>query len=259
VIRSTAPGAAALAVAALAAGPLPAQQDTALADLALRLNVAATRLDVLRPGSPARSYSVAVGRPDFPTPLGSYHISTVEWNPWWVPPPSEWARNEVPTPPGPANPMGRVKLYFRTFYFLHGTPDSASIGQAASHGCVRLRNADAIELARAVLAAGAPAMDSARIEALIGDDSATTVLPLERRVPLQMVYQTAELAGDSLVLHPDRYRLAAPTELDVVLDLLESAGLRLTASDVDAVRRRLAEPRPTRRAIPLAELGRATR
>ena len=58
----------------------------------------------------------------------------------------EWARGREYTPPGPNNPMGRVKLFFMPLYFIHGTPERESIGTPASHGCVRMKNADIIEL-----------------------------------------------------------------------------------------------------------------
>lgn len=43
------------------------------------------------------------------------------------------------------NRLGNVDTMQRYIY-IHGTPDSAAIGQPASHGCIRMRNADVIEL-----------------------------------------------------------------------------------------------------------------
>jgi lipoprotein-anchoring transpeptidase ErfK/SrfK len=43
------------------------------------------------------------------------------------------------------NRLGEVDSMRRCIY-IHGTPDEASIGTAASHGCIRMRNADVIEL-----------------------------------------------------------------------------------------------------------------
>ena len=34
----------------------------------------------------------------------------------------------------------------RRYIYIHGTPDEAALGTPASHGCVRMRNADVIEL-----------------------------------------------------------------------------------------------------------------
>ena len=106
-------------------------------------------------GSPTRTYDVTVGTSRHPTPKGSYKIDWIVWNPSWTPPNSEWARGEKPIGPGPNNPMGRVKMFFRQpAYYVHGTSREDEIGEAASHGCVRMRNEDVIELAQLVMEHG---------------------------------------------------------------------------------------------------------
>ncbi len=51
--------------------------------------------------------------------------------------------------------MGRVKIFFQEpDYYIHGTGHASSLGEALSHGCVRMRNADAAEVARYVMMAG---------------------------------------------------------------------------------------------------------
>jgi lipoprotein-anchoring transpeptidase ErfK/SrfK len=110
-------------------------------------NIPAFRLEVFVGDSLARTISIAPGMPNFRTPRGPYAITSVEWNPWWSPPKSAWAAREKPTRPGGTNPMGRVKLNVRPLYLLHGTPAERSTGSAASHGCIRLKNADALALA----------------------------------------------------------------------------------------------------------------
>ena len=91
-----------------------------------------------------RWFSVATGQAAYPTPLGSYEIVTMQRNPWWYPPPSPWAEDEQPVPPGPGNPLGTRWMGLSAPYVgIHGTPDAASIGYSASHGCIRMRIADA--------------------------------------------------------------------------------------------------------------------
>ncbi|HVD25975.1 MAG TPA: L,D-transpeptidase family protein [Gaiellaceae bacterium] len=91
------------------------------------------------------TFGVATGQPQYPTPLGNYAIATMQRNPWWVPPPnSEWAQGEKPIPPGPGNPLGtRWMGTTAPLVGIHGTPDAASIGYSASHGCIRMRVPDA--------------------------------------------------------------------------------------------------------------------
>ncbi|MDR0786486.1 MAG: L,D-transpeptidase, partial [Gemmatimonadota bacterium] len=142
--------------AALLAGLLGAPA-LASAQLRIDLNIPALRLIVWDGEERLVEYPVAVGLPEFPTPTGQYTVDHAEWNPWWNPPTDRpWARGEKPTPPGPNNPMGRVKLFFMPLYFIHGTPAGESIGSPASHGCVRMRNADVVELARLLHERAAP-------------------------------------------------------------------------------------------------------
>ena len=65
-------------------------------------------------------------------------------NPWWRPPNSEWAKGLKPVPPGPGNPLGtRWMGISAPGVGMHGTPDAASIGYSASHGCIRMQIPDA--------------------------------------------------------------------------------------------------------------------
>ena len=101
------------------------------------------------------TYAVAIGQPEHSTPTGTYRLSPVIWNPSWVPPNEAWASDKQPKAPGePGNPMGRVKIFFSDQYYIHGTTDTASLGQPASHGCIRMRNQDATTLARMIMEHG---------------------------------------------------------------------------------------------------------
>jgi lipoprotein-anchoring transpeptidase ErfK/SrfK len=90
------------------------------------------------------TFAVATGQSAYPTPLGSFEIVVMERNPWWYPPDSAWAAGEKPIPPGPGNPLGtRWMGISAPNVGIHGTPDAASIGYSASHGCIRMRIPDA--------------------------------------------------------------------------------------------------------------------
>jgi lipoprotein-anchoring transpeptidase ErfK/SrfK len=92
-----------------------------------------------------RMFSVATGQSSYPTPSGWFHIVVKARNPWWYPPTSsDWARGLQPVPPGPGNPLGtRWMGISAPGVGIHGTPDAASIGYSASHGCIRMRIPDA--------------------------------------------------------------------------------------------------------------------
>ncbi len=92
-----------------------------------------------------RRFGVATGQPIYPTPLGRFHIIVKLRDPWWYPPVgSAWAVGEKPVPPGPGNPLGTRWMGISSPNVgIHGTPNAASIGYSASHGCIRMRIPDA--------------------------------------------------------------------------------------------------------------------
>ena len=91
-----------------------------------------------------RTFGVATGQSVYPTPTGTFSIVDMQRNPWWRPPDSPWAQGLKPIPPGPGNPLGtRWMGLSAPGVGIHGTPDDASIGYSASHGCIRMHIPDA--------------------------------------------------------------------------------------------------------------------
>lgn len=210
------------------------------APLRIVVNIPAYRLDVYRADSIIRTMPVAVGMRKYETPRGEFAITRIEWNPWWIPPDRPWAAREHVTPPGPDNPMGRVKLYFRPLYFIHGTPFDKSIGSAASHGCIRMSNANALELAQLVSAI-AGGMTPADIDRLTSDDSTRTI-ELRDSVRTEVRYDLAELRRDSVFVYPDVYSLASRSIRELVYGVLAEHGIdssRVDSTQVALLTRRL--------------------
>ena len=95
-------------------------------------------------GRLVRRVGVATGQARYPTPLGTFSVVDMQYNPWWYPPDSDWAKGLKPVPPGPGNPLGTRWMGLSAWGVgMHGTPDAASIGYSASHGCIRMRIPDA--------------------------------------------------------------------------------------------------------------------
>jgi lipoprotein-anchoring transpeptidase ErfK/SrfK len=91
-----------------------------------------------------RTVGVATGQAVYPTPTGHFSIVDMQRDPWWRPPDSPWAKGLKPIPPGPGNPLGtRWMGISAPGVGMHGTPDDASIGYSASHGCIRMHIPDA--------------------------------------------------------------------------------------------------------------------
>jgi lipoprotein-anchoring transpeptidase ErfK/SrfK len=98
-------------------------------------------------------YVATIGSSHDPLPIGDWKILGVSHDPvfhynaklFWD------ARNtndRAAIQPGPRNPVGPVWIDLsKDHYGIHGTPDPSLIGHATSHGCIRLTNWDAVELA----------------------------------------------------------------------------------------------------------------
>ncbi len=117
----------------------PAVTETAF-KTAIVIERSSNRLLYFRNLKLARTFHVATGQAAYPTPIGNFEIVNMQRNPWWYPPQgSAWADGEQPVPPGPGNPLGTRWMGISSPYVgIHGTPDAASVGYSASHGCIRM-------------------------------------------------------------------------------------------------------------------------
>jgi hypothetical protein len=97
----------------------------------------------------AKTYTVAIGAQGFDTPAGVYNIQNMAVDPAWNVPEADWAGSLAGTvvPGGvPENPLKERWMGIFDGAGIHGTDDVASLGTAASHGCVRMSIPDVIEL-----------------------------------------------------------------------------------------------------------------
>ncbi|MFA4904284.1 MAG: L,D-transpeptidase family protein [Desulfobaccales bacterium] len=112
----------------------------------LVINLPELNLYYVKNGVYQRRYALAVGKPSWPTPTGTYKIFEKRKNPTWNVPPSiqeemEESGQEVveKVPPGPKNPLG--KFYMGTTAAgvgIHATNRPWSVGYFVSHGCIRM-------------------------------------------------------------------------------------------------------------------------
>jgi lipoprotein-anchoring transpeptidase ErfK/SrfK len=98
------------------------------------------KLALIEDGQVVKVYPVAVGTTATPSPAGSFTVIRRLTEPAW------YAPGKV-VPPGKNNPLGTrwIGLSLKG-YGIHGTSRPRSIGRRASHGCIRLRNADVEQL-----------------------------------------------------------------------------------------------------------------
>jgi lipoprotein-anchoring transpeptidase ErfK/SrfK len=104
-------------------------------------------------GNVLASYPATMGSKHDPLPVGTWKINGVQRDPvfnynpdlFWD---AEKGHAKATIPAGPNNPVGVVWMDLsKEHYGIHGTPEPATIGKTQSHGCIRLTNWDAAELA----------------------------------------------------------------------------------------------------------------
>ena len=102
------------------------------------------------------AYPATIGSSDTPSPSGTVEVQRVAFDPNYTYNPKinfvQGSNLKVLTiPPGPNGPVGSIWIALsKPTYGIHGTPEPDRIGKTNSHGCVRLTNWDAAELARLV-------------------------------------------------------------------------------------------------------------
>jgi len=98
-------------------------------------------------------YPATIGSSEKPAPSGSFEVRRVAYNPdYHYNPKYAWkgvkAKEPLTIKPGPNNPVGLVWIDLTApSYGIHGTPEPDKIGKTESHGCIRLTNWDALDLA----------------------------------------------------------------------------------------------------------------
>ena len=102
------------------------------------------------------AYPATIGSADTPSPTGIVTVERIAFDPEYTYNPTvnfkQGQNDKVLTiPPGPNGPVGSIWIALsKPTYGIHGTPDPNKIGKTFSHGCVRLTNWDATELAKLV-------------------------------------------------------------------------------------------------------------
>lgn len=109
-------------------------------------------------GALIAQYPVSTGSANDPLPIGTWKINGVHPNPtyhynpklFWDAEPGD---KKAKIAPGPNNPVGVVWIDLsKEHYGIHGTPVPGYVGKTESHGCIRLTNWSAAEVAGAVSA-----------------------------------------------------------------------------------------------------------
>ncbi|PYL97650.1 MAG: murein L,D-transpeptidase [Verrucomicrobia bacterium] len=141
--------------------PNPNSEPEAAAKTNVKVDVKTNMLGVFDDDKIIAAYPVTVGSKQTATPIGEWKVRGVAKLPTFryderMLKHGERSKNFHILPPGPNNPVGVVWIALnKRGIGIHGTDDPNTIGQAVSHGCIRLANWDVVRLAGRVKA-GAP-------------------------------------------------------------------------------------------------------
>lgn len=196
------------------------------------INVAARQLTLYNGDTVVAMYPIAVGSTRYRTPLGERQMKQIIWNPWWLPPKdSAWAKGAKDTPPGPHNPLGRVKMDLGGAILIHGTNKEHTVGTPASHGCMRMIKDNVIAVARYIQEHVTEQSSPELFDNYEKKNRQSFYVKLENPVPVNIVYDLVAIRDGQLNLFSDVY-YKHTNKMKVVQNELQSAGYDLAEFDV---------------------------
>ena len=199
-------------------------------DIKITINVPAFQMTLWQDGKEVKSYPIGVGLLEYPIIIGKREASSVEWNPVWIPPSSDWIEKsstvkpgEIVLPTDPRNPLGKVKIPLGYGYLIHQAKGPGDMGSLVSHGCVRVMQSDLYDLAEKIVAARELDVTPQQIAAAKRNKK-TVIARIDPIVPVEITYDTIVVEGGRLHIFPDVYNHKRNTVANVRKEL-ETSGI----------------------------------
>jgi len=197
-------------------------------NIKITLNLPSFQMTLWQDGKEVRSYPVGVGMLEFPVAIGMRDATSIEWNPVWIPPSSDWIEKsstvkpgEIVLPTDPRNPLGKVKIPLGYGYLLHQAKGATDMGSLVSHGCIRVMQSDLYDLAEKIVAARELDVPTDKIAAAKRNKK-TLIAKLTPAVPVEITYDTIVVEAGKLSIYPDVYERKLNTVENVRKELKES-------------------------------------
>ena len=194
-------------------------------NIRITLNLPSFQMTLWQDGNEVRSYPVGVGMLEFPVAIGMRNATSIEWNPVWIPPSSDWIEKsstvkagEIVLPTDPRNPLGKVKIPLGYGYLLHQAKGPGDMGSLVSHGCVRVMQADLYDLSEKIVAARGLEVPAAKIAAAKRNKK-TLIAKLTPAVQVEITYDTIVIEDGKLNIYPDVYEHKSNTVENVRREL----------------------------------------
>ena len=183
------------------------------------------KLALVEDGQVKKIYTVAVGKPSTPSPVGTFTIARRVANP-------TYHHDGKTVLPGPGNPVGTRWMGLNKHgYGIHGTNEPRSIGKAASHGCIRMSKADLEEFYQLVAVGDTVELVGERNEetAQLFGDGPNPVAP-QTAPPVQTATATPDAAPTEAINQSTEQTTAADEITDAKATRAASADAVLVAS-----------------------------
>ena len=199
-------------------------------DVKLTINVPSFQMTLWQNGKEVAMYPVGVGKMDYPVAISLRKGTSIEWNPVWIPPSSDWIEKsstvkpgEVVLPTDPRNPLGKVKIPLGYGYLLHQAKGPQDMGGLVSHGCIRVLQRDLYDLSEKIVAALDLPVTPEQIAAAKRNKK-TLLVPMDPPLTVEITYDTIVVEDGKLHVYPDVYQLKKNT-LENVREELKSSGV----------------------------------
>ncbi len=197
-------------------------------DLRITINVPAFQMTLWQGENEIKSYPIGIGLLEYPIIIARREATSIEWNPVWIPPSSDWIEKsstvkagEIVLPTDPRNPLGKVKIPLGYGYLIHQAKGPGDLGSLVSHGCVRVMQADLYDLAEKIVAARSLDVPAEKIAAAKRNKK-TMIASLDPVVPVEITYDTLVVESGRLNVYPDIYRYKKNTVENVRQELRTS-------------------------------------
>ncbi len=195
------------------------------ANVKLTINVPSFQMTLWQNGKEVAMYPVGVGKIDYPVAISLRKGTSIEWNPVWIPPSSDWIEKssmvkpgEIVLPTDPRNPLGKVKIPLGYGYLLHQAKGPQDMGNLVSHGCIRVMQADLYDLSEKIVAALGLDVTPQQIAAAKRNKK-TLVVPMDPPLTVEITYDTIVVEDGKLNVYPDVYELKKNTLENVRAEL----------------------------------------
>ncbi len=221
-------------------------------DVRISINLPSFQMTLWQGDKEIGSYSVGIGLADYPVAVSLRSATSIDWNPVWIPPSSDWIEKsstvkpgEIVEPTDPRNPLGKIKIPLGYGYLIHQAKGVGDLGNLVSHGCIRVLQRDLYDLADKIAAARSLPITPAMVTRA-RRTKAKMSFPLDPVLPVEITYDTIVMENGKLNIYADVYGYRKNT-VDNLRKELSDNGIDDSRFSNAALKRMLSLAKPGRK------------